>query len=185
MSKLEQCPWRTNRFSPRKEEMELLVDYMLAQSNPPSSLLEIGCGASSWYLNQLNFKDYTAVETYEPAIDNVKKNIPNINVITRWTDIPKIEYQYIVIDSHVGGTTMKETGREEPLKYIMENKLYNENSTLIVHDYCKVKKFRGDTTSRNGKRFMGWNSTVDYYKWEVVGEVEYKKSFGIYSLKPS
>jgi len=177
------CPWKSSRWSPRETTLTELSKYISAQPEPPTSILEIGGGVSTWYLNQLNFEHFVTVEEYDVAIENVKNYIPNVTLINKMADVPKREYQYIFIDSHVGCDPPAEGHqREMPLIYVMENNLFNKNSTLIVHDYHKVKKFRGDTTSRNGKRYKGWNETVDKYGWKIVHEIMLKRCFGVYKL---
>ena len=99
---LEQCPWPSSRWSPRKKTIEMLADYITEQPEKNESILDLGGGVSTWYLNQLNFEDYVMIETFEPALNIVKEKLPSVNALTRWEDIPKKQYQYIFIDSHVG-----------------------------------------------------------------------------------
>ena len=176
-------PWRSSRWSPAKITLELLCDYILEQSEKPVSMLEIGGGISTWYLNQLNFKTYVTVETFEPAVKKIAEYIPSVLCIQKWEDIPKQQYQYIFIDSQVGGGAgITGDQREKPLIYIMENNLFSPSSTLIVHDYDRIKKFKG-WKGRKGKAYKGWHNTVDKYGWEITHEVFKRRCFGVYKLK--
>jgi hypothetical protein len=162
----------------------MLAEYITEQPEPNESIIEIGGGVSTWYLHQLNFEDYVMLETYAPAFDIVVEKIPSVKAIKKWEEIPKKKYQYIFIDSHVGGPPeVQGHQREEPLKYIMENGLFSQDSVLIVHDYNKIKRYRGKSGTAEANRYKGWNRTVDEYGWEIVHEVIYRRCFGVYKLK--
>jgi hypothetical protein len=181
---LKQCPFPSSRWSPRKKTLEMLADYIESVPTKNTSILEIGGGVSTWYLNQLGFDKYVMVETYPPALENVKKYTPNVLALTLWEDIPKMEYQYIFIDSHVGSKEeLPGHRRDAPLEYIMDEGLYSKDSILIAHDYNKIKRYYNDKTSRNGKRWSFWNDAVDRYGWEIEEEIIYRRCFGVYKLK--
>jgi len=175
------CPWRSSKLSPRRRNIGQLADYILEQPKKPESMLEMGCGITTWYLSQLNFQDYVAVETYDPPIQEVRKHVPSVKVVEKWTDIPKIKYQYLLVDSHVGGDeVLKSHEREKTLIYVMENDLLSDDAILIAHDYHRIKAYRGDHTSKYGKQQRGWNDAVDKYGWKISHEIMYRKCFGIY-----
>lgn len=174
-TKLIDCPWRRSRMSPKKDEMSTLMDYMISLNNGFDSLLEFGCGVTTWYLSQMEFKKYVSVEEYEPAINHVRKNLPHIPVVTKWTDIPKEKYHYVFVDSHAGGDA-DATEREKPLVYAIENDLLYDNTIMIAHDHTMVED--GDISRRSIT--TGWHGAMNQYGWKLTHQIKLRKSFGVY-----
>jgi hypothetical protein len=169
------CPWRRTRMSPTKEEVEVLSNYLISLDNGFDTFLEFGCGVTTWYLSQLQFKDYVSVEEYEPAIEKVNHHLPDIPVVRQWVDIPIQKYHYAFVDSHAGGDA-KPTEREKPLVYAIEYNLLYDDTIMIAHDHTMVAK--GDISRQTITH--GWHGAMNKYGWKLTHQIELRKSFGIY-----
>jgi hypothetical protein len=88
------CPWPMTKMSPRHKTMKALCSYMYNRVSVDDSLLEFGCGVSTWYLTQLKFKNYVACEEFSPAIENVKNGCKGVEIVSKWVDIPKRKYSW-------------------------------------------------------------------------------------------
>ena len=119
---LKDCPWKRTRMSPTKEEIFHVIQYIKSRNMPLDTFLEFGCGVTSWYLSQLGFNEYVAVEEYEDAINKVVKYCPSVNVVKKWTDIPIAKYRYIFVDSHAGGDAAPNE-RYKTFEYAIKNNL--------------------------------------------------------------
>ena len=174
---LKDCPWRRTRMSPTKEECYELINYLQAFRThfKCDSFLEFGCGVSTWYLSQMNFDTYVAVEEYQPAIKQVNKHLPNIPVVTKWEDIPKQKYHYVFVDSHAGGDAQGNE-RHKPFEYAIENDLLYDNTIMFAHDHTMVED--GDTSRQSIT--TGWHGVMNKYGWKLTHQIKHRKNFGIY-----
>lgn len=171
MGKMEikPCPWKRTRMSPNDKNIRALMKYIDTNSKP-ESMLEIGAGRSTWYLHQLNFDKYVAVETFKPVVDLIASLVlSNFLLVDKWTSIPSMEYQYIFIDSHVGGDTNKYQ-RERPLIYALDNNLLKKDAMIIVHDYHKIKMYRDNIGSMRSMNFVAWFEMEKKYNLKIIKE---------------
>jgi hypothetical protein len=178
IDELKDCPWKRTRMSPTKEEIFHVIQYIMSRKLPIDTFLEFGCGVTSWYLSQLGFQDYIAVEEYEEAINKVQRYCLNVKVVRKWTDIPSKKYRYVLVDSHAGGDALGNE-RHKPFEYAILNNLLLNDTIMIAHDHTMVRD--GDLSRRNIT--TGWHGVMNKYGWELVHQIELRKSFGIYEHK--
>jgi len=175
-------PYKLTRWSPKKRTMRFLLTFINDRIKSYDSILEFGCGPSSWWLAKLNFKTHTAVETYEPAIDTVHHLCPTVNVVQKWVDIPVMKYKWIFVDSKVGGDAEGNWARHLPLIYAYENNLIADDAIMMVHDYNRIKQSNDRPNSIWGKRLSNWNNTMKQQNWELIDEILVSRCFGIYKI---
>jgi len=180
---LKTCPWRKTRIKPPRVELQILVNFL--DQFPKESMLEIGGGNSTWYLHQLGFPVYTVVETWEPVVkDILAQNFKDLTLVKRWEDIPRIKYQYIFIDSHVGGNASK-MQREKSLAYAIDNNLLRDEVMIIAHDYSLMKDLKDVVYSKRRCVGYDWYKIMEKNRFEVILEIptEGKLQFGVYQRK--
>lgn len=174
-------PWRKTRMSPTTKGMNIISEYI--KSRGATSILEFGAGYSTWMLHKLNFKNYIAVETFPIIIDRINSlNLPNFSMVQKWEDIPKQKYQYMFIDSHVGGNAGKHD-RHTPLQYALKNDLLDLDVRIFFHDYAKIKMAdNGKNPHKWARRYDKWFKILNKYDIILLDEVN-GTEFGIYGFK--
>lgn len=188
---LKKSPWKRTRWSPSTNALCELITFIseiseeknkkealenLNYTNNFGNFLEIGAGFSTWYLNQLPFLNYVAVETYQPVIDNINKySFNNFTLVNKWTSIPKLKYDYIFVDSNVGGDASKYE-RERPFMYALDNNLLSHDFIMFVHDYHKIEKWKDNP---NGT-YVSWARMEKQYNLKFIKKIT--NEFGVYSL---
>jgi len=178
---VERYPHKLTRWSPKHRTMRFLTTFINDRIKLNDSMLEFGCGPSSFYLNQLKFKHYVAIETFEPAVDIVHKYCPNVTVLDKWVDIPVRKYKWLLVDSKVGGDVpLGKWSRYAPLTYAYDNNLIAKNAIMIVHDYNRIKQSNDKPNSPWGKRHRNWNETIKKQGWKLIDEILVGRYFGIY-----
>ncbi|HUU87605.1 MAG TPA: hypothetical protein VMX17_07600 [Candidatus Glassbacteria bacterium] len=174
---LKDLPYKRTRMSPTKEEIFQMIDYMQSSENRFDNFLEFGCGVSTFFLSQLKFKNYIAIEDYSPAIEQVTKYCPNVNICTKWEQIPTLKYNFVFVDSHAGGDALGHE-RHKPFQYAIEHNLLLEDTIMFAHDHTMVNK--GDFSRLNINE--GWHGCLNKYKWTLVKQIKFRKNFGIYKI---
>ena len=177
---VERCPWKITRWSPRHRTLRYLFTFIKPRMSEKDSILEFGCGVSTWYLNQLNFKDYVACETFEDAIQKVENKCSNVNVVKRWEDIPVKKYKWIFIDSKAGSDITSKFSRYLSLTYAHERGFVDKNTIMVIHDYARIRKSNDNPNSIWASRMANWNKTIDEYDWKLLDEIMIYRGFGIY-----
>jgi hypothetical protein len=172
---LKDLPWKRTRMSPTKEEIYQIIDYAQKHGKRFDNFLEFGCGVSTFFLSQLNFKRYVSVEEYEPAIQMVKKYCPNVTICKKWEEIPKLKYDFVFCDSHAGGDALAHE-RHKPFQYAIENDLLLPDTIMFAHDHTMVKEQDYSRLSIE----KGWHGCLNKYKWTLVKQIKFRKNFGIY-----
>jgi len=180
MINFKSYPWKRTKMSPSFVGLEAVCNYI--EGLGKESMLEIGAGASTWYLHQLGFKTYTAVETFPAVVERFNSlNLKNFTLVQKWEDIPVLKYQWVFIDSHVGGNALGNQ-REKPLIYAIENKLLKDPVIIFFHDYRGIKLTNeGKNPHKWARAHDGWNNTVRDYKLRLV-ETLNKDEFGVYKM---
>ena len=171
---LKNCPWRWSRKSPSKEEILHMINWIESKQLPRDAFLEFGCGISTWYLSQMDFQEYVTVEDYEPALIQVRKHLPTIQIVGKWTEIPVQKYRYVFVDSHVGGSAGGKE-RYKALEYAFANHLIMDNALIISHDHVPVADM-GSVCSIT----TGWYGVINRYGWKLVHQIPLRRSFGMY-----
>lgn len=174
-------PWKKTRMSPSISGMNIVSDYMKIHGT--TSILEFGAGYSTWVLHKLNFKIYVAIETFPIVIDRINSlNLSNFVLLQKWDDIPNEKYQYVFLDSHVGGNVGVHD-RHAPLEYALEHNLLSENVKLFAHDYIKIKRANnGKNPHRWARWHDGWFRVLKNYNFDLLDEIN-NLEFGIYGIK--
>lgn len=175
---IKECPWERDRMCPSNIAIESLVNFIETR-NIYGDFLEIGAGYSTWFLSQLPFNSYFTVETFKPTLDILAKYYNGKGVILdKWDDIPYLKYQYVFIDSNVGGDALWNE-RHKPLLYILDKGLLANNGLIIVHDYFRINRYRKNPTlSRKGRYYIPWYNMEKDYNLKVIATAT--KEFGIY-----
>jgi hypothetical protein len=165
-------PWR---------ELRALWEFLAEHYNHKRfHALEFGCGATSYVLNQsIDPKDHVSVEIYEPCIQTVKQYVPSIEIVPRWDDIPKREYDVLMVDSCSGSPkNLKPMNpanaipfRDDAIRYV-ENML-SPDCLVILHDWAHPSR--------------GWRVHRKYVEdkgYQLLWSFVSKFGFGVYMLPP-
>ena len=167
-------------MSPSGTSMTELVNLLESRSKP-ESMLEIGAGNSTWYLHQLNFDKYVAVEDYPSVVKNInEQKFSNFLMVDKWIDIPIMEYQYLFLDSNVGGDAHRHQ-RHKPLIYAIEHDLLRPDALIIVHDYSKIRLYRDNLGSKRSQPYVAWFEMEEKYGLRVIKDIG--TEFGIYERR--
>ena len=158
----------SSKRAPRRDELEALWIFLKKIDNV-DSILEFGSGITSWVLyNALSPKKYVSVESFEISVNNVKKNVPNVEIVDTWDKIPNYNYDIVFIDSSTGAPKGLQclypqwgVFRHDAIHYVRD--LIKKDTIVIMHDWNHKAKWRVTRTylEENGYELV-WSYTSKY-----------------------
>lgn len=141
---LSKPPFEYSSLAPTFKELEFIYEFLF--NRRITSVLEFGCGVTSWAIStaitesqglRYDKLTYVSIEHFEPCIKSINHHLPHIKMLnTVWTDIPKNLWDLVFIDSSAGYKPPGEDQgihRKEALVYIED--YIAQNGYVIIHDY--------------------------------------------------
>lgn len=177
--KFNKCPWKWSRVCVTESECDIILNYIDKKINDLSlkNFLEFGCGYSTWFLTQFPWNNYTSVEDWPSTIELASKYMPKLNLVKKWSDIPKIKYDFVFVDSHAGGENVGKFERHKPFQYAIENDLLLPNTIMFAHDHTFVKD--GDFSRKSIT--TGWHGALNKHGWTLIDQIKTKRNLGVYA----
>lgn len=132
----------SSKRAPRRDELEALWNWLYTNYHSrDKKVLEFGSGITSWVLNDaLNPKLHVCVEQFPISVENVIKQVPSVQIITRdWSNIPKYDYDILFVDSSTGAPKdLKSLDiggifRHDAIHYVRD--MITKDAIVIIHDW--------------------------------------------------
>ena len=160
-------PFQKSRLAP--SDRELLWLHKLCKEFGPQRILEIGCGITTWVIdNSCNPKTYVAVEItpnekarknpkfagWYPNIENVKKLCPNVKIQENWK-YGDLSFDFMFLDSSAG-CKVRKRGVFRHVALQAAEPYLEDGAIVVIHDWNKRdgRGPRNRVTKSNKYSFM-------------------------------
>lgn len=142
----------SSKRAPRKDELEALWNFLQGYNEKPNCVLEFGSGITSWVLNEtLHPNKHVSVESFPISVENVKKHVPTVEIVSTWDQIPDYKYDLLFMDSSTGAPRgllclYPKVGlfRHDAIHYA--RKFLKDDAIVIMHDWNHKPKWQMSKT---------------------------------------
>ena len=160
-------PFEFSKLAPSVAELEWLHNYLSEMNDSINSVLEFGCGITTWVINDaLEASKYMAIEEFEQCIKDVNTHVPSVKISNNWDSFKGETFDLVFVDSSAG-CGMKGLNRDKAL--IASLPCLSEESIVIIHDWRK----------RSGKAPRKY---LEDAGWDLIAKCEIKSGLGVYRM---
>ena len=143
-------PFKPSRLAPRVDELEWLRTLLLSQRGQIKSVLELGCGISTWVIQKaLKPRVYIAVEDFEQSVKDVKSILPKLDIQDSW-EYGDAKFDFLFLDSSAGYGS---DGLHREKALIAAEPSLCDNALVIVHDWNKRSGKASRAYVENNKQY--------------------------------